>query len=723
MDGRLLVSDGGKLRVAHEALLRRWDRARGSLRRLADAELRKARLQRALAIAAAVVFLAVAGVAVRQTQIAERNEQRSFDALARIFAERAWQAMARSDYPLAARYAVAGARISPASAGDFRSVLGRLLHEAGESRFLVGHEGPVESVAFSKDGTRILSVGSIKDSTARLWDATSGQTLLVLNGPEEEPPRTLNPFTRLARAREKLSRGPRPRWGLLQAVFSPDDASIATAMNDGTVHVVEAASGRETLLLSGHEGQIARVAFSPDGTRIVVADRTSAHVWNAQDGRKIAVLRGHENLRERKNDPNRKRSFAEVDEQNARAWMHGLIQDAAFSPDGARVVTASQDGTARIWDAASGREIAVLRDGGLVKSAAFSPDGARVVTASSRAARIWDATSGREITILGGREVYSNVLSASMNRDGTRIVTTQTDNSARVWDAESGHEIAVLRGHQGILHAAAFSMRGGLVVTASSDRSVRIWDATNGEEIARLRGHSGAVRSAAFSPDGQSVVSASDDGSLRIWEAQGRTIEHIVFEEDDPVISETFETFSRDGERILSIRHFRDERAIRLWSFETPHPILTLRGHTDWIHDVVFSPDGTRIASTFSDNTVRVWDAASGREIAVLRGHERGAESIRFSPDGRRLVTAGRMDETTRIWDAESGREIAVLRHPQHGNVKSAAFSFDGARIVTGTFEAARVWDAATGREITAVELESEHFRDATFSRPLAKVG
>ena len=159
VDGRLLVSDGGKLRVAHEALLRRWERARGSLRRLADAELRKARLQRALAIAAAVVFLAVAGVAVwqgprspsrrgnrpsikprspgraresalHQTQIAEqaresaqRNEQRSFDALARIFAERAWQAMERSDYPLAARYALAGARISPANAGEFRSVL------------------------------------------------------------------------------------------------------------------------------------------------------------------------------------------------------------------------------------------------------------------------------------------------------------------------------------------------------------------------------------------------------------------------------------------------------------------------------------------------------------------------------------------------------------------------------------------------------------------------
>ena len=95
-----------------------------------------------------------------------------------------------------------------------------------------------------------------------------------------------------------------------------------------------------------------------------------------------------------------------------------LIQDAAFSPDGARIVTGSQDGTARVWDAESGRQIAVLHDGGLVKTVAFSPDGSRIVTASSRAGRIWNAADGRAVLTLGGRAVYNDVRRAWFSGDG-----------------------------------------------------------------------------------------------------------------------------------------------------------------------------------------------------------------------------------------------------------------------------------------------------------------
>ena len=123
-----------------------------------------------------------------------------------------------------------------------------------------------------------------------------------------------------------------------------------------------------------------------------------------------------------------------------------------------------------------------------VASAAFSPDGARVVTASDdRTSRIWDASTGRELAVLRGHD--SAVYSAKFSPDGARILTNSSDNTARVWDAATGREIVALRGHEGQVLSAAFSSDGAYVVTASYDKTARVWDAATGKEIATLRGH------------------------------------------------------------------------------------------------------------------------------------------------------------------------------------------------------------------------------------------
>jgi WD40 repeat protein len=117
----------------------------------------------------------------------------------------------------------------------------------------------------------------------------------------------------------------------------------------------------------------------------------------------------------------------------------GAVLGAAFSPDGRRIVTASQDKTARIWDADTAREIAVLRGHeGTVYSAAFDPGGSRIVTASQdRTARIWDADTAREIAVLRGHEGF--VISAAFSPDGRRIVTASYDKTARIWNVTRVH--------------------------------------------------------------------------------------------------------------------------------------------------------------------------------------------------------------------------------------------------------------------------------------------
>ena len=212
------------------------------------------------------------------------------------------------------------------------------------------------------------------------------------------------------------------------------------------------------------------------------------------------------------------RAIAHNQTRSVLAGHEDWVRSAAFSPDGSRIVTASRDETARVWDAASGAEITLLLGHeNPVESAGFSPDGSRIVTASrDETARVWDAASGVEIAGLKGHENW--VRSAAFSPDGARIVTASRDETARVWDAASGVEIAGLKGHENWVRSAAFSPDGARIVTASTDTTTRVWDAASGAEIACLKGHEDSVMSVAFSPDGARIVTASDDKTARVWD-------------------------------------------------------------------------------------------------------------------------------------------------------------------------------------------------------------
>ena len=152
-----------------------------------------------------------------------------------------------------------------------------------------------------------------------------------------------------------------------------------------------------------------------------------------------------------------------------------------------------------------------------VTSAVFDPFGARVLTASDdRTARLWDAATGAELAVLRGHQ--GGVMSAVFDPSGARVLTASDDGIARLWDAATGAELAVLRGHQGGVMSAVFDPSGARVLTASDDCTARLWDAATGAELAVLRGHQGGVMSAVFDPSGARVLTASDDCTARLWD-------------------------------------------------------------------------------------------------------------------------------------------------------------------------------------------------------------
>jgi WD40 repeat protein len=378
---------------------------------------------------------------------------------------------------------------------------------------------------------------------------------------------------------------------------------------------------------------------------------------------------------------------------------------AAFSPDGTRVVTASGDKTARIWDAATGKPLtSPLEHRSQVFNAAFSPDGTRVATASDDStARVWDAATGKPITAPLAHQ--AGVLSATFSPDGTRVVTASFDKTARVWDATTGKPLTSPLVHQDWVVSAAFSPDGTRVVTASSDKTARVWDAATGKPLTIPLVHQAQVLTAAFSPDGTRVVTASVDRTARVWDAG--TSKPLVRLEHRANVNAA--AFSPDGTRVVTAS---DDKTARVWNAVTGELLVNLE-HQGEVWSAVFSPDGTRVVTASDDRTARVWDAATGKPITAPLQHQKAVRRATFSPDGTRVVTAS-LDQTARVWDATS-RSTAALEH--QGELRSAAFSPDGTRVVTAsTDHTARVWDAATGKPITAPLAHQAGVLSAAFS-------
>ncbi|MBL8298742.1 MAG: hypothetical protein JNN30_10405 [Rhodanobacteraceae bacterium] len=381
----------------------------------------------------------------------------------------------------------------------------------------------------------------------------------------------------------------------------------------------------------------------------------------------------------------------------------------AFSPDGTRVVTASDDGSAHLWDAQSGAAIgAPLKHEKKVWSAAFSPDGTRVVTASDdNIARLWDVQSGAAIGAPLKHE--GRVDSAAFSPDGTRVVTASWDNTARLWDAQSGAAIGAPLKHDKEVWSAAFSPDGRRVVTASVDNTARLWDAQSGAAIGAPLKHEEAVFSAVFSPDGTRVVTVSRDNTARLWDAQSGAAIGAPLKHEEAIFSAVF---SPDGTRVVTVS--RDNTA-RLWDAQSGAAIGTPLMHEKWVTSATFSPGGRRVVTASFDNTARLWNAQSAAAIGAPLRHEKVVWSAAFSPDGTRVVTAS-FDNTARLWDAQSGAAIGTpLKHDKE--VYSAAFNPDGSRVVTASGDnTARLWDAQSGAAIGAPLKHESWVTSASFS-------
>jgi len=440
--------------------------------------------------------------------------------------------------------------------------------------------------------------------------------------------------------------------------------------------------------------------------------------------------------------PNGRRVVTASDDDTAQVWEADTgrpvgvpmrhkraVYSAAFSPDGRRVVTASGDHTAQVWEADTGKPVGTpMQHKDIVYSAMFSPDGRRVVTASSDpTAQVWDADTGKPVgaPMRHKRAVFSAVFSPDGRRvvtasdDGTaqvwnsdsgkHVVTASEDNAARVWDAETGKPVGATMLHEGNVRSALFSPDGRRVVTASDDYTAQVWDADTGEPIGAPMQHNNPVLYAAFSPNGRRVVTASDDNTAQVWDADTARPVGGHIQHERAVYSAAF---SLDGRRLVTAS---EDHTARVWDAGTGKPVGALMQHHGAVYFAVFSPDGRRVVTASEDHTAQVWEADTGKPVGARMQHKGIVYSAMFSPDGRGVVAASD-DGTAQVWSADTGEPVgAPMRHKRA--VLSAVFSPDSRRVVTASDDTtAQVWEAATGDPVGAPMLHNETIRSAVFS-------
>jgi eukaryotic-like serine/threonine-protein kinase len=493
------------------------------------------------------------------------------------------------------------------------------------------------------------------------------------------------------------------------------DAELAITDDDG-IRVVEIVSGK-TVSTCGDckaDRNSYYAVFSPDKSRIAMPSGPGTIVWEARTGRTVARIPAEHVLAFSPDGAELalgKLELWSVDKPHRVASLNpgGYVFSAAFSPDGRRLVSGSQEGSIRVWNLKSTAEPAVLAiTGPQVQAVAFSADSRRVAaTGYDRAVRIW--LDDKLMASLAGFD-FPTANSVAFSPDGKRLVAGWECCELAVWDATSyggqflplapgkatamavspgsallaagfedgrvalyGLDGTIVRGWptgEGRIEAMAFSPDGKNVLTGGHRGAAQVWDVGSGAPGIELRGHSAAITTVAYSPDGKRLATGSADRTARLWDADsGRAITITL---KDPVNSESF---SPDGRELL-----------------------TAAGDTS--------------ISTTGETPVRLWDASTGRLLREFNDPEPcwddaprcPAVDTSFSPDGRRLVATFPTVGKSVVWNTRTGAVLSRLRDGVY--VSRVTFSSDGSRIVTASLDALRIWDAVHYERLLSMPLD-----------------
>jgi WD40 repeat protein len=457
-------------------------------------------------------------------------------------------------------------------------------------------------VSFSPDGRRLLTEAA--DGGVRVFDVAARRTVRIFKP------------------------GPQAR----NATVSRDGTRLLTGHSDGSAYIWDVWTGRRLLDLSGHEGAIITVSFSPDERLALTSSEDStARLWDAATGRVLAVLAGH----------------------------GGPVPTAMFTPDGRFVVTASGD--VRVWEVSGGAAAVLRGHQDAVYWGEFSPDGRSIISGGpDGTARLWDVATRRQTSLLRPKPPVPGAefhVGASFSADGRLAITGGAAfpggprkivaDAIRVWDLASGRVRTEFFPPQNDPSASALSPDGKRLATGGEGGVLRIWDAAK-RTVLETRKVGQTIWGVEWTRDGSTVVALTAGGTIHLFDGTTlRKIRAFGPRQGGALLIPQSPDLSPD-ESLVAVGH--GDRTARVWETATGRLAAELP-HAGPVFDTGFSPDG-RFLVTASGDAPTIWDLESQRSLVQLFGHTGGVITVDFSPDGSSILSGGE-DRSLRIWRCE----------------------------------------------------------------------
>ena len=527
------------------------------------------------------------------------------------------------------------------------------------------HDRAIQAIIFTQDDTALLTVD--REMAVHAW-AFDGQSLQPQWPDRTEP---------LAQCR--------------RAVFSPDGKTIAMIDLGGHIRLFDVLTGSEKMQMDAFEGDIASLAFSPDGGRLAVSPlymglSTDIKVFSTETGEETLVLAGHG------------------------SWIPAVT----FTQDGQRIISAGADQTIRIWRASDGQELTRLH-GHLseIYCVTVSPDGNHIVSGCKDGTLFgWDLAEMKHQ--LPFETLPVPVISLDFLPGRAGILSVNADGTVTLWDQDTLQEEASLDALGDNIHRLLVSPDGRTVMASTWQGQLKVLDLTTRRMTRELvcdPNHRAPVDLVGLRDEGQSLVVVTSDSELRLfdtlsWQSESVSVPPRARQyAPSPILSP-------DERFVLYVGYNETIHLVDLQTGDTE----TIPTHQTWsVLDMAFSPTSDLFATSSGEGIVSLWDGGRRKVVDVLQGHLLGVHAVAFSPDGQRLASGSKGAEAIKLWDITTRHEVATL--PGEGFLSSQLkFSPDGRLLGAVNFKGkAHIWRAPSLRDIE--EAERDRVNESGFRR------